>query len=51
MELQLFFDIIQDYLEQLHPNFCEEYIHNDNNDNITLFQICQEFFNQLGQQI
>ena len=48
MDLQLFFEISQDYFDHLHPNICEEYIYDDNA--ITLFQVCQEFFDQMGQQ-
>jgi hypothetical protein len=49
MDLQLFFEITQDFFELLHPNFCEEYTPDDNI--ITMFQVCQEFFEQMGPQI
>ena len=48
MGLQLFFEITQDFFEQLNPNFCEEYTPDDNM--VTLFQVCREFFDQMGQQ-
>jgi hypothetical protein len=48
MDLQLFFEISQDFFEQLHPNFCEEYTPDDNR--VTLFQVFTEFFDQMGQQ-
>ncbi len=48
MGLQLFFEITQDFFEKLHPNFCEECTPDDNM--VTLFQVCTDFFDQMGQQ-
>jgi hypothetical protein len=49
MNLQLFFEMNQDFFEQLYPNFCEEFIPDDNT--ITLFQVFQDFFDQMEPQI
>lgn len=44
--------------EEIHPNFCDDYefdkiqlIFSEDNTSLNFFEICREFFEQIGQQV
>jgi hypothetical protein len=40
--------IAKEFFEIIHPNFCDDYI--EENDELELWKLCEDFFQQIGQQ-
>jgi hypothetical protein len=49
MNINEFFDIAEEFFDKLNPKFCEDYF--EENIEFELWKICEEFFQQIGQQI
>ena len=49
MNINEFLDIAEEFFGIMHPNFCDEYI--EENNECQLLKICEEFFQQMGQQV
>ncbi len=49
MNITEIFCIIENFFDLIHPNFCDDYVEEDNEFN--LWKICEEFFEQIGPQI
>jgi len=44
-----FFDIVEEFFDAMHPNYCDVYV--EENTQCQLWKICEEFFEQIGPQI
>ena len=52
MNINEFLEIADEFFSVLHPNYCDDYIEEDKEDNKSEFwSICKEFFQQIGPQI
>ncbi len=49
MNINEFLEIVEEFFDLIHPNFCDDYVEEDNEFN--LWKICEEFFEQIGPQI
>lgn len=49
MNINEFLDKVEGFFDIMHPNFCNYYVYE--NDACQLWKICEEFFNEMGQQI
>lgn len=48
MNINEFLDIAEEFFDMMHPNFCDDYV--EENNECQLWKICEEFFEQIGQQ-
>jgi hypothetical protein len=52
MNIIEFLEIAGRFFDMKHPNFCEDYIEeNDENNESELWKICEEFFEQMRPQV
>jgi hypothetical protein len=49
MNINEFLDIAEEFFGIMHPNFCDDYV--EKNNECQLWTICEEFFEQIGQQV
>jgi hypothetical protein len=42
-------ELLEEFFDNMYPNFCEEYV--EENEVFELWKICDDFFQQMGQQV
>ena len=49
MNINELLEIAEEFFDNMHPNFCEDYV--EQNEEFELWKLCEDFFSQIGQQI
>lgn len=49
MNINELLHVAEEFFELMNPNFCQDYI--NENEESELWKICDDFFQQMGQQV
>ena len=49
MNINEFLEIVEEFFDLMHPNFCDDYVEDINK--CQLWTICDDFFQQIGPQV
>jgi ferritin len=49
MNINELLEIAEEFFDNMHPNFCEDYV--EQNEESELWKLCEDFFSQMGQQV